>query len=212
MKAAFELEEAPSRRSERLRQCSLAGSHPAWLDFVLPQQDIRRVAQLTVVLHEYPGQLAYLTRPTAQIRGQQGTVVQMREKPMGQISATARTLGQVRPELAPPIAAVAREAVGNRVIPAVGVKKRALFEGQGARPLTVEMEQANPVSNDRVVRRDDAEALGTGRIHLLDHEHHSERRRGPCPIGHFPGTAPGEPLISRRAGPEPSLRLPLRTT
>ena len=171
--AASELEEAPSGWSERLRQCSPAGSHPARLDLVLPQQDIRRVAQLTVVLHQQPGELARLTRPTAQIRGQQGTVVQMREKPVGQISATARTLGQVRLELTPPIAAGARDAVGNRVIPAVGVKKRALLEGQGARPLAVEMEQANPVSNDRVVWRDDPKAPGTGRVHLLDHEHQS---------------------------------------
>jgi hypothetical protein len=29
------------------------------------------------------------------------------------------------------------------------------------------------VSNDRVVRRDVPEAPGTGRGHLLDHEHHS---------------------------------------
>src|SRR5262245_25975439 len=97
----------------------------------------------------------------------------MREKPVGQISATARTLRQVRLELTPPIAAGARDAVGNRVIPAVGVKKRALLEGQGARPLAVEMEQANPVSNDRVVRRNDPEAPGTDRVHLLDHEHQS---------------------------------------
>src|SRR4029450_9970029 len=51
------------------------------------------------LFHEHPRQLARLPRPTAQIRGKHRAVVEMRAKAVGQISATARTPGQVRFEL-----------------------------------------------------------------------------------------------------------------
>src|SRR5262245_30443556 len=154
---------------------SLAGTSPTGRghDFDFPQQHIRRVAQLTVVLHQHLRQLASLTRPTAQVRGQHGTIVQMRTKATSQISATARTLGQVRFELTPSIAAGAHDAVGYRVIPAIGVKKRALLEVERAGPVAVEMDHANPLSYDRVIRRDDPEAPGTRGLCLFDHELHS---------------------------------------
>lgn len=158
-------------RSEGLRRAP-DGSAPAGCDF-LPQQDIRRIAQLMAVLQEHPRQLAGLPRPMTQVRGKHRAVIEVRAKAVGQISATARTPGQVRTELGPSIAACARDAVGDRVIPAVRVEKRRLLEAQRAGPVAIEMEQANALRDDRVIRRDDLKAPGTRRVRLLDHEPHS---------------------------------------
>lgn len=158
-------------RSEGLRRAP-DGSAPAGCDF-LPQQDIRRIAQLMAVLQEHPRQLAGLPRPMTQVRGKHRAVIEMRAKAVGQISATARTPGQVRAELGPSIAACARDAVGDRVIPAVSVKKRRFLEAERGGPVAIEMEQANALRDDRVIRRDDLQAPGTRRVRLLDHEPHS---------------------------------------
>ena len=181
------MEEARGRRSERLWNSSLADSNPSRCDLVLPQQDIRGVAQLMTVLHERPRQLAGLSRPTAHVRGKHRAVVEMRAKAVGQISATIRTPGQLRFELAPPVAARARSAVGDRVIPAIGVKKRALIEGQRAGLVAVEMEQENAVGDDRMIRRDDPKAPRTRRVHLLHDDTDSAAARA-CPSGSSRGS------------------------